>query len=87
MKKLFFSAIVIIAFSVTSFANTKEEGNVTEFKTESVLENTDQKVDGCTTYHVRWNDVISDGEGGMIIIYHRVDVEICDDGTSTITGQ
>jgi hypothetical protein len=86
MKKLFFSAILMIAFSVTSFASTKEVDDSAEVKKESVVTDTTQKDDNCTTHHIRWNDVEDDGEGGMILIYHRAELTICDDGTSTITG-
>jgi hypothetical protein len=62
MKKLLFSAIVMIAFSVTSFANTKEVDNSTDVKTESefkiasqdnVISETNFDVDGSCTVIVR----------------------------------
>jgi hypothetical protein len=78
MKKLFFSAILMIAFSVTSFANTNEERTEVNAKAEPTMINMSEKEDECTTYHLRWNEVEDDGEGGMIIIYHRLDFVMCD---------
>lgn len=90
MKKLLFSAILMIAFSVSSFAGEKITNDSKELKADSVKVKTEtvskEESDGCTTIHLRWNDATSDGNGGMILTYHRVDIEICDDGNVTITG-
>jgi hypothetical protein len=82
MKKLFFSAILAIAFSVTSFASTKGELNKTEPKvepkTEKVTEISSQdSSDGCVTITYRWSEGESDGEGGMILTFHKFEVEFC----------
>lgn len=83
MKKFLLSATLLVAFSLTSFAAEKTTNDSKESKTNTVKE----KTADCTTLHLRWNDVSSDGEGGMTITYHRVDIEVCDDGSVTITGK
>ena len=82
MKKLFFSAILMIAFTVTSFANTKEEGNKAEpkkeSKTETVTTMKDQDLsDGCVTVTYRWAEGESDGEGVMTLTFHKLEFTVC----------
>jgi hypothetical protein len=74
----------MIAFSVTSFANTNEERTEVNAKVEPIMANVSEEEDGCQTYQVRWNDAESDGKGGMILTYHRAEVDICDDGSVTV---
>lgn len=83
MKKLLLSATLLVAFSLTSFAGEKAANIPKEANIEVVEAGV---TSDCTTIHIRWNDATSDGEGGMILAYHRVDIEICDNGIVTITG-
>lgn len=82
MKKFLLSATLVVAFSLTSFANTKEEGNKAEpkkdSKTETVITIEDQDLsDGCLTVTYRWAEGTGDGEGGMILTFHKVEFTVC----------
>lgn len=82
MKKFLLSATLVVAFSLTSFANTKEEGNKAEpkkeSKTETVITMEDQDLsDGCVTVTHRWADGESDGEGGMTLTFHKLEFTVC----------
>lgn len=91
MKKFLLSATLLVAFSLTSFAAEKTTNDSVESKANTAKEKTEvatkEKTADCTIIHLRWNEGVSDGEGGMTITYHRVDIEVCDDGSVTITGK
>ncbi len=82
MKKFLLSATLLVAFSLTSFANIKEEGNKAEPKKESktktvtTMKNQDLS-DGCVTVTYRWADGESDGEGGMTLTFHKLEFTVC----------
>ena len=84
MKKLFFSALAIVAFSLTSFANEIENKNVVEPVKEvatTELINT-AKDDLCFDVTIRWNtsETYFDNEFGMvgvIIQPHEFSFTIC----------
>lgn len=93
MKKLFFSAVALIAFSATSFASGNLESTTTldskivnELSTQVAAQVLND--DSCFTFEVRWTEttVTNDGPSGynVSIVRHKVTVEICDDGTVTI---
>ncbi len=82
MKKLFLSAALVVAFSLTSFANPKDKVNNAEpkkeSKTETVTTMKDQDLsDDCVTVIYRWADGESDGEGGMILTLHKLEFTVC----------
>ncbi|MFV8352868.1 hypothetical protein [Flavobacterium sp. XS2P14] len=91
MKKFLLSATLLVAFSLTSFAAEKTTNDSVESKANTAKEKTEvatkEKTADCTIIHLRWNEGVSDGADGMKIIYHRVDIEVCDDGSVTITGK
>ncbi|WP_016988576.1 hypothetical protein [Flavobacterium sp. ACAM 123] len=44
----------------------------------------DQNLDGCETSTIRWTSAESDGEGGMILTFHKATLVTCDDGFAAI---
>jgi hypothetical protein len=84
MKKLFFSALAIVAFSLTSFANEIENQNLVEPVKEvatSKLTNT-TKDDFCVEVEIRWDtyETYYDNEFGMEGISmqgHKISFTIC----------
>jgi hypothetical protein len=84
MKKLFFSALAIVAFSLTSFANEIENKNVVEPVKEvatTELINT-AKDDSCFDVTIRWQTAESyyDDEycmEGVSISVHEIEFTIC----------
>jgi hypothetical protein len=83
MKKVFYTAILLIAFSINSFANPQKEINkeVNELPKSEIVSNTlseNQPLeDGCFTVVYRWAEGQGDGQGGMILTFHRVEFELC----------
>lgn len=85
MKKFLLSATLLVAFSLTSFAADKEVLNKSEVKTEvktqlqteSDFQSEDKAKDICVTIEFRWADGESDGEGGMILTFHKYEITVC----------
>jgi hypothetical protein len=77
MKKLFFSALAIVAFSLTSFANEIENQNLVEPVKEvatSKLTNT-TKDDFCDTYETYYDNEF--GMEGISMQGHKISFTIC----------
>lgn len=88
MKKFLCTASLILAFSMSSFANTNEleDVNATEAKTFESVDLT-LKDDPCTTVKVKF--VTATGEetptgAEITLTVHTVYLTVCEDGTVTI---
>ncbi len=84
MKKLFFSAALVVAFSLTSFAAEKEELSKnevitkveTELKTKTEVKHTKQEDDTCVTVVIEWNDYGAT-EDGMYLKFNKIEIQVC----------
>lgn len=84
MKKFFFSAIAVVAFSLTSFASEVENKNVVEhLKEVTTTESTNTtKDDACFDVSIRWQTAESYydeefGVNGVEITTHEIEFTIC----------
>jgi hypothetical protein len=92
MKKLFLSAALVVAFSLTSFATEKNISETAiDFETSSSLSTLadsniveGQIVEGCETSTIRWASGESDGHGGTVLKFHHATLVTCDDGFAAI---
>lgn len=82
MKKLFFTLLAIIVFSVTSFANENNTCNessnfvsFSEIKIKKIIY-TDDK---CETFHVVYEEHYTTAEGFPRVTYHFGTLTICID--------
>lgn len=85
MKKFLLSATLLVAFSLTSFAGEKEILTKNEAITEVVSTEIDstflvKQFTECETTTYRWTTATSDGEGGIVLTFHKATLVICDDG-------
>lgn len=93
MKKLLFSAILMIAFSVSSFASEKKS-SVTEtesFKNEASASNVNssdaivqETLTECDTYRKSQTFVSADEDGEMVLTFVYYTLVVCDDGFSMV---
>lgn len=83
IKKLLFTASLLLAFNLSSFANTNgtKIAIVKETKVENVTEYNEE--DDCRTITYRWTEVICDGPvddpNSYTIYFNKITISICDD--------